>query len=256
MSNYYLKYVTIFVVCVLVGLGIVIQADISDGQMLYVSPKAISDYKTQIQSELATIENLEQVISEKKEMIGNYQSEIENNDRDVVSEKLIRELYDYKIMAGMNSVHGEGVSITIDDGTRPLYDGEDINNLLVHDADILMIINELKKCNAEAISVNGHRITPNTYISCSGYTVRMDGMVYARPFVIEAIGDSKRMLNQLLAPDGYGTSLKNWGVQFSIEMVPDLTIKAAEGEISFRCVKPVKDSEMLSEKKNTEIEGE
>ncbi|WP_312353212.1 DUF881 domain-containing protein, partial [Aminipila sp.] len=78
------------------------------------------------------------------------------------------------------------------------------------------------------------RITANTAISCSGYTVRINGEVYARPFKIRAIGDGKRMAAALVDPDGYGTSLKNWGVQFEVRLKDDITIDAVSKNYIYR----------------------
>jgi len=230
MNKKFIKYVVVFLICVCVGLGFYAQSKITDGQALYVSPETIDEYQVQIDSEIKEIANLKTQIELEKQRLAQYTEEFKTEEKENVAmtEKLSNELYLYQIMTGMTEVHGPGVKITVDDGTRPLLEGENINNLIVHDIDILLIINELKQCKAEAIAVNGHRITPNTSITCSGYTVRMDGQVYARPFIITAIGDYKRMSNVLLAPEGYGTSLQNWGVQFYLEVSDDITVPAAE----------------------------
>lgn len=222
------RYVLIFGICVLIGALYVVQSAVTDGQRLYVSAKAIDEYRVQTESEKASIENLHRQIEEAEAQLAEYERTAASRDTDAMVAMLREELDRYLIMTGMEPVHGEGVRIVVDDGTRNLLDDEDINNIIVHDADILMVINELKRCRAEAIAVNGHRVTPNTSITCSGYTVRIDGQVYARPFEITAIGDSKRMSNALLGPEGYGTSLKNWGVQFSLEVVEDLYVGGAE----------------------------
>lgn len=225
-----------FAICIVIGIGLACQMKVSDGQRLYVSPKTIEDYKTTISSEQDEIEKLEALINETKLKLDTYEngSEADELQEETFEENLIAEAAKYKMAAGKQKVQGAGVEVVIDDGTRALFPGEDVNNLLVHDTDIIMIINELNRCGAEAVSVNGQRITPNTAVSCSGYTVRINGEVYARPFRIKAIGDGKRMAAALVGPDGYGTSLKNWGVQFEVRLKDDLVIDAVSKDYVYR----------------------
>ena len=226
--------VLLFVMCIIIGALLVSQFRYSDGGKMYVSAGAISEYEALIASEQEATANVKLQIEEAEQILQSYEENAKKKDTEIMAEKLRSELSGYLTMSSAETVHGPGVVITVDDGDRELIEGEDINNLLVHDADILMIINELKKCKAEAISVNGHRITPYTSIVCSGYTVRMDGVTYARPFEIAAIGDAKRISTTLLSSEGYGTSLKQFGVRFSIEYAEDLTIAASDSGKTFK----------------------
>lgn len=225
-----------FVICTLIGIGLACQMKVSDGERLYVSPKTIEDYKTTINSEREEIKKLQDLIGETKIKLENYEkaTQPDGQSEEKIKQSLADEVEKYQISSGKKAVKGSGVEVVIDDGTRELYDGESINNLLVHDSDIIMLINELNRCGAEAVSVNGQRITANTAISCSGYTVRINGDVYARPFRITAIGDGKRMAAALVDPDGYGTSLKNWGVQFEVRLKDDLTIDAVSKDYVYK----------------------
>lgn len=230
------SFVITFVICIIIGIGFVCQVKVSDGQRLYVSPKTIEDYKITINSEKEEISKLKCLIEETKNKLEDYKK-VNNSGRQFDKEfkmGLSNEVENYKIFSGKETVKGSGVEVIIDDGTRELYSGEDINNLLVHDMDIVMIINELNRCGAEAVSVNGQRITANTAISCSGYTVRINGEVYARPFKIKAIGDGKRMAAALIESEGYGTSLKNWGVQFEVRLKDDIIIDAVSKKYIYK----------------------
>lgn len=225
-----------FVICIAIGIGMASQMRVSDGQRLYVSSKTVEDYKTTINSEKDEIGKIRDLIKQAEEKLLNYENLLssEGAAEEEFEASLINEVELYKITSGKETVEGAGVEVLVDDGTRELYAGEDINNLLVHDMDIVMIINELNRCGAEAVSVNGQRITPNTAISCSGYTVRINGEVYARPFNIKAIGDGKRMAAALVGPDGYGTSLKNWGVQFEVRLKDDIVIDAVSKDYIYK----------------------
>jgi len=210
--------------CFIIGLFIVSQFGVTEGQSVYFSPKAADEYNTSIESEKSEIENIRSRILEAEEQLAKYEAALDEDDFSEISTELAEEVLKYKMFSGYETVQGPGVNVLIDDGTRPLYEGEDINILLVHDVDIIMVINDLKRSGAEAISVNGQRIIDRTEIACSGYTVRINGHILARPFVIKAIGDGKRMSSSLISPEGYGTLLKNYGVQFSVELEENIVI--------------------------------
>jgi uncharacterized protein YlxW (UPF0749 family) len=147
------------------------------------------------------------------------------------------------MISGNTPVHGEGVVVLVDDGTRALYEGEDPNAVLVHDMDILTIINELNRSGAEVLSVNGQRILNDTSISCSGYTIRINEQFFARPFEIRAIGDSKRMAAALIGPEGYGTLLQDYGVIFRLTIRDDLTIPKYSESQNYHYMTKVKEEE-------------
>src|SRR5665648_1015852 len=151
------RNILIFLLCVMLGFGIIIQGKAAHGEMLYVSAKAITDYKTTIDSEKMEIEKTKNLIEESKRELVLYQDSNTDNT-DLLVSNIEKEKNLYEMFSGAMDLKGPGVIITIDDGVRPLFEGEDINNILVHDADILIIINDLKKNGAEAISVNGEMI--------------------------------------------------------------------------------------------------
>lgn len=213
----------IFILCFAVGFSFIVQSRATNGQQLYVSSKTITDYQTTIESEVANIKQIEQLIEKTGKKLEEYRALSIDESRDL-KDRILEERNQYKAISGNEDVHGEGVIVFIDDGTRELYEGEDPNSVLVHDMDILVVINELNRSGAEVISVNGQRLTNSSSISCSGYTIRINDQFFARPFVIRAIGDSKRMAAALVGPEGYGTILNDYGVIFKLSIKDDIII--------------------------------
>lgn len=238
------KNVLLFLLCVILGFGLVIQGKATKGQMLYVSAKTISDYKTTIESEKIEIEKTKKLTAESEEELALYE-ELNADNTDLLVSKIEKEKDLYAMFSGAVDLKGPGVIVTIDDGVRDLFEGEDINNVLVHDADILIIINDLKRNGAEAISVNGERLVATSSVICSGYTVEINGVRYARPFTIKAIGDANRMTSSLIGPEGYGTSLKNWGVLFKIELSDEIFVPAYAYQKPYQYTEKVKEVETL-----------
>jgi len=227
--------------CFAIGVFLITQSGITEGQSLFVSAKAVNEFVASIESEVREIDNIRDRIRETEDMLAKYEAAKENDDFSEISEELAAELVKYRMFSGFETVRGAGVKVTIDDGTRPLFEGEDINVILVHDIDIIIVINDLKRSGAEAISVNGQRVVGTTEISCSGYTVRINGQVFARPFVIRAIGDGRRLSSSLLSTGGYGALLKDFGVLFTVELLEDIIIPGHTGIFDYLYMADIKE---------------
>jgi uncharacterized protein YlxW (UPF0749 family) len=85
---------------------------------------------------------------------------------------------------------GSGVRI----GVESDFKGHSI----IHDSDILVILNELYSLKATKISLNGKRILPYTYVRCVGSTAIVDGEpTQMTPMVIEVLGDYDYLVSGL-----------------------------------------------------------
>ncbi len=93
-----------------------------------------------------------------------------------------------KLHTGLSGVRGPGITIKLDDAPAR-QDDTPLDLLIIHDQDIKVILNELKKAGAQAISINGERIVPMSEQVCAGPTIRINGNRYPVPYVIEAIGN-------------------------------------------------------------------
>ena len=93
--------------------------------------------------------------------------------------------------AALTNVKGPGVSVLIEDSLKPVQSGENPNLYVIHDEDILRIVNELRAGGAEAIAINDQRLIGTSEIRCSGPTITVNGKVFGAPFTVKAIGDPK-----------------------------------------------------------------
>lgn len=222
-----MKFRTIgfFIFCLVIGFLLISQARLTNGQHLFVSAKTITDYETTIKTETEDMERISRLIEDTEKKLAEYEALADSSDEELKA-RLLEELEYYKLASGKTEVRGEGVIVVVDDGTRPLYEGEDPNTILVHDMDILTIINDLSRSGAEVLAVNKQRLQNESSISCSGYTIRINDQFFARPFEIRAIGDSKRMAAALIGPDGYATLLHEYGVICKVTISDDVAIQA------------------------------
>ena len=88
-----------------------------------------------------------------------------------------------QILAGLVDVKGKGVEIEIDSIYGKIFE-----------VDILNIINQLRAWEAQAISVNGERITALTEFELTeGDRYKINGNYYAIPYVIKAVLPSENI---------------------------------------------------------------
>ena len=150
-------------------------------------------------------------------------------------ENLEKEIKDANILLGSTDVTGQGVIVTVADAQETIstLTPED---LLIHDLDILSIINELKNSGAEAIDVNGQRIVSTTSVSCDGNVITVNGEKVSSPFIISAIGLPEQMAT-LNRPGGYLGKLQSYGIKTDLQKVKKVTIPKYTGVISFKTAK-------------------
>lgn len=140
---------------------------------------------------------------------------------------------------GLAEVKGPGIKITLKDSKKDMKNVLDPSALVVHDEDILSVINELKNAGAEAISINGQRIAPTTGIICGGNIIDINREKVGVPFVIEAIGLPEQ-LAALERPYGYLDRLKEDGIQVNVERSNNITIPKYTGTITYNYAKTIK----------------
>lgn len=209
MKKNYMR-LNILILTVILGILISFQYKSINGDYEYVSLDKIQDYKQNLEKEKAEIAQLNTAIDDYKNKIDEFRiTKIKDGD---ITQLLQKEIREYKTVSGLTDVYGPGVIIIIDDATRELYQGENPNDVLVHDVDILNIVNDLKIAGAEAISINKQRVLSSSEIDCSGYTIKINGQEYGHPYVIKAIGDPQHLEAAINAPMAYGYMLKLYGI--------------------------------------------
>lgn len=111
-------------------------------------------------------------------------------------------LQDTKLFAGLTEVTGPGITVELRDSKKSLENFLDPGGGVIHDTDVLKIVNELWNAGAEAISVNGKRVGPRSNFRCVGSTILIDSVRIAPPIRIEAIGDPQTLAGAMNMPGG------------------------------------------------------
>lgn len=153
--------------------------------------------------------------------------------------KLTTQLRELQALSGQSAVSGPGVRMVLSDNPQALKQGGDSRFLpgIVHDFDLLQIVNELRGAKAEAISIRGsggitRRITAWTPIRCVGGPILINFEPVTPPYIIEAIGEPKTLEGTLNLPGGIVDNLRNvaggTGLGVQISLIDNLTLPASE----------------------------
>lgn len=94
---------------------------------------------------------------------------------------------------GYLAVTGPGLRITVDDAPA----GDDTQR--VRDDDLLLLVDGLWAAGAEAVAINGQRLTMLTQLQNSGQAIHVNVRPLRPPYVVEAIGNPATLEGRLLA---------------------------------------------------------
>lgn len=157
------------------------------------------------------------------------------------NDALSKELSDALMRAGLTAIKGPGVVVTLDDSHAPIKPGENPNASIIHDDDILRVINELIAGGAEAISINGQRYTSRTEIRCIGPVISINQVRTAPPVYVQAVGDPDVMEAAINLRGGIATQLAAYGINVSVRKDKELTVPAYNQPMQYRWGQAVKE---------------
>jgi hypothetical protein len=180
-------------------------------------------------------EKYDNLLKETEKVDSELQQQIEKaTENNSELEEAKNKINDGNKIIGLTEVTGPGIIITVADSDIDPNKVLDTSDLLVHDSDILKIVNELKNAGAEAISINGQRVILTTSIICGGNIININGERIGSPFEIKAIGSPEALAN-LSRPDGCLSILQQRGVKVSTPKKSNsITIPKYSGVLNFK----------------------
>ncbi len=138
---------------------------------------------------------------------------------------------------GTVPLHGPGFTLTLDDapgsGADEAAPGDTkAQQGQVQAKDLRYVTNALWESGAEAVSINGQRLTATSAIRFAGSALVVDYRPLTRPYVITALGDPQRFPAGFADGAGgtYLSTLRNsFGIRVDTTVSDDLTVPAAVG---------------------------
>ena len=195
----------------LVGIFLVVQARL---QRIVPPP-------TQTQQLLQELKQADQRRSALSSEVARLQQELNAKlSAQAAAKHLDQELINAEMLAGTIAVKGPGITVSWSNGTAPAA-------FQIEDLDLLQMVNELRASGAEAIAINGQRITAETEIRNAANYILINNTQEGPPFVIQAIGPAQTMTQALELPGGLQQVSTAAGRIMTIKNVPHLVLPAA-----------------------------
>ncbi|WP_454326921.1 DUF881 domain-containing protein [Streptomyces glaucescens] len=165
------------------------------------------------------------------------------------------------ILSGATAVHGPGVKLVVNDAKEAGVGGDAdprgtsgfSDTGRVRDRDMQRVVNGLWESGAEAVSINGQRLTALSAIRAAGDAILVDNRPLVPPYTVLAVGDGETLSRRFQnSADGlYLHALQeNFGIRTGITAEDDLRLPAAPS-VTVRTAQPRSESAQPRTEKGT-----
>lgn len=198
------KGIAVLMLSLAIGFLLGMQITNESKDFVFININTVASLSNEVNMINQEIKDIKNIIEKSKNELTEFEM-LENNEEDI-SVYLTDEINEIKSVAGYTNLRGEGVMIKLSDNMNESLGN--INYDLIHDIDVTIIINDLIRSGAEAVSINGKRILSKTEVVCIGPLIRVNGEGIAAPFIIKAIGNKDELSAAINAPNTYAYNLK------------------------------------------------
>jgi uncharacterized protein YlxW (UPF0749 family) len=205
-------------------------------------------YTTQERTPLVeTVNELQSQQDQLKQRILDLRSQIQGIEtQGAGSADLVRQLnsrlQDARIAAGLIALTGTGIVIQVEDSKQPVPPDGSESDYLVGSRDIRVVVEQLWGVGAEAIAVNGERLTPTSAIIDVGRSLLVNSAYLAPPYQITALG-APDLYAKLSAAPGFVDFVRargeGYGIRISLAEPPTVDMPAFVGTVTLRYSRPV-----------------
>lgn len=180
---------------------------------------------------LSQIAERRTVVQERRERVEALRIENERLDTALRSDtregrSLTSRVERLSLLAGSVAVHGPGVRVVVDDAP-----GATTRQQRVLDRDLQRLTNALWAAGAEAMTLNGKRLTALSAIRQAGTPITVDYEAIRRPYVVEAIGNPDtipaRFVETKHGAEWFDLQ-RTLGLRFTMTTEGGLTLSAAD----------------------------
>jgi len=214
------RTISLTAVCLVLGIIMAWQfRSVKHNQVLaQYEKKNISEIIDELLVEKKNNENLKERLQELQREVDAFKDG-ETSIRDRV-DALEKEILIARIKAGLETVKGPGLIITIEPG--PMKN--------VEDRHIEEILNELKASDVQAISVNDERIVAMSEIRNASDYIMINGNQLVPPYTIKAIGQADNMERSLKLLGGVLEKFELFGFKVNIKKEDVIVIPAVRDD--------------------------
>jgi len=224
-----LNKMMILIGSVIIGIGISTGIQLATGEvdaiLIESEYQDAVEYSTKLKNEIGALKKTEADLLLK---LRDY--ERESSDSLHIMENLTQEYNRNAKLLGYKEVRGAGLIISLQDGDPEedeLEGSIDSWLRIIHNEDMLKLINELKLNGAEAISINGQRVTETSEVYCSWAFISINGKKLPAPFEVKAIGDETLMEAYTKTEFNQMRIMKNRGIKVNLETMPIIILEGS-----------------------------
>ncbi|MFI5980879.1 DUF881 domain-containing protein [Streptomyces sp. NPDC051555] len=142
------------------------------------------------------------------------------------------------LLSGATEVRGPGIKLTVDDakgastgnGNGPRESAGFSDTGRLRDRDMQRIVNGLWQAGAEAVAINGQRLTALSAIRAAGDAILVDNKPLVPPYEILAVGDKKRLNTEFQdSVDGQYLHVlqESYGIRYTLSAENEVRLPAA-----------------------------
>lgn len=151
------------------------------------------------------------------------------------------QLEEARIAAGLIALTGTGIVLQLEDSLEPVGPDANESDYLVNSLDLRIVIEELWTAGAEAIAINGERITPTSAIIDIGPSVLVNSAYLAPPYQVTALGPAD-LYGRLSASPGWVEFIlaraQTYGIRVQFAEPESVDIPAFIGTVTLRYARP------------------
>jgi uncharacterized protein YlxW (UPF0749 family) len=144
--------------------------------------------------------------------------------------------------AGLESLLGPGVVVELADSPDAPLTGGDVTDLRIQDVDLQLVVNALWAAGAEAVAVNGHRVTGGTAIRQAGGAILVNFRAVSSPYRVTAIGDPDDLRRRLLGSEiarQFEVWTQVYGLGFAVGPAETVTVPGLGAPLDLAWARPV-----------------
>lgn len=166
--------IAVFAVAVALGFGSIV----ATSSLRAPEGDVKSDLKSQASERTAAVEALNEDVQSLGRAIDQY-----SQTGSTASSNPAQDL-----MTATTPVSGPGITVTLTDRSGP---GKGNGN--VRDQDLAMVVNAMWAAGADAVSINGQRVGPETFVRTAGSVILVNVTPVSSPYKVAAIGDANAL---------------------------------------------------------------
>lgn len=166
--------IAVFAVAVALGFGSIV----ATSSLRAPAGDVKSDLKSQASERTAAVETLNDEVQSLGRAIDQYSQSGSTAPSNPAQD----------LMTATTPVSGPGITVTLTDRS-----GTGKGNGNVRDQDLAMVVNAMWAAGADAVSINGQRVGPETFVRTAGSVILVNVTPVSSPYEVAAIGDANAL---------------------------------------------------------------